>query len=105
MVTSLELLITLYFLVLSIFLHVPISQQLSREKKIAILTAVQGDFKLCIAEYKGTLPPTYKHEWRFRRFYYLKLCKPAKTQVSLRRWMNIQLFPYSVDIYVDNDII
>ena len=49
---------------------------------MAIVTAVQGDFTLSLAEYKGIVPITYQTELHFRRFYYLKLCQPAKTKAS-----------------------
>ena len=59
-----------------------VSQEQVKEKKICFLTLAPDDSTVSFAEYKGVLPPLFKPERRFRKFYCLKLNHDA--QVSGR---------------------
>ena len=49
------------------------SQEQVKEKKLCFLTLAHADSTVSFAEYKGVLPPLFKPERRFRKFYCLKL--------------------------------
>ena len=57
-------------------------QEQVKEKKICFLTLAPDDSTVSFAEYKGVLPPLFKPERRFRKFYCLKLNHDA--QVNCR---------------------
>lgn len=56
----------------------PVSQEQVKEKKICFLTLAPEGSTVSFAEYKGVLPPLFKPERRFRKFYCLKLNSDAE---------------------------